>query len=200
MQQVEMLKNALQKLSQSDKNFAQSLIDGFTRYNRLSDKQLYWVDVLTKRANGDAKPMASTEVVKVVEIKNLFAKASNSLKRMKIRLKTKLNQNVVFTIAGERSKYAGQVMITDGGPFGDNKYFGKIDMEGNLLKTGQCDDNVLSLIKEFADNPAETAGKYGRLTGNCCFCMRGLDDERSVSVGYGPVCAGHYGLPWGEKQ
>jgi len=30
--------------------------------------------------------------------------------------------------------------------------------------------------------------------------MRGLDDERSVSVGYGPVCAGHYGLPWGEKQ
>jgi hypothetical protein len=197
MNEINTLKSVFHKLGISDQNFANSLIDGFDRYGRVSEKQLYWVNVLIQRANG-AKPMASTELVSVVEIKNLFAKASKSLKRMKVRLKTTFNQNVVFTIAGERSKYAGQVMITDGGPFGDNKYFGKIDMEGNLLKTNQCDDNVLSLIKEFANDPAETAGKYGRLTGNCCFCMRGLEDERSVSVGYGPVCANHYGLPWGE--
>lgn len=199
MQQVEMLKNALQKLSQSDQNFAQSLIDGFTRYNRLSDKQLYWVDVLTKRANG-AKPMASAEIVSVVEIKNLFAKASKSLKRMKIKLQTTDNQRVVFSIAGERSKYNGQVLITDGGPFGENKYFGRIDESGNLMKTGACNGEVTKLIKQFADNPADTAGKYGRLTGACCFCSRQLDDERSTKVGYGPVCADHYGLPWGEKQ
>jgi hypothetical protein len=197
MNEIAILKSVFNKLGDRDRDFAGSLIEGFDRYGGVSEKQLYWVNVLIQRANG-AKPMASTELVSVVEIKNLFAKASKSLKRMKIRLKTTFNQNVVFTIAGERSKYAGQVMITDGGPFGDNKYFGKIDMEGNLLKTNQCDDNVLSLIKEFADNPAETAGKYGRLTGNCCFCMRGLEDERSVSVGYGPVCANHYGLPWGE--
>ena len=199
MNEIATLKSVFNKLGDRDRDFAGSLIEGFDRYGRVSEKQLYWVNVLIQRANG-AKPMASTELVSVVEIKNLFAKASKSLKRMKIRLKTTFNQNVVFTIAGERSKYAGQVMITDGGPFGANIYFGKIDMEGNLLKTGRCDDNVLELIKEFANDPAETAGKYGRLTGNCCFCMRGLDDERSVSVGYGPVCAGHYGLPWGEKQ
>jgi hypothetical protein len=197
MNEIAILKSVFNKLGDRDRDFAGSLIEGFDRYGKVSEKQLYWVNVLIQRANG-AKPMASTELVSVVEIKNLFAKASKSLKRMKIRLKTTFNQNVVFTIAGERSKYAGQVMITDGGPFGDNKYFGKIDMEGNLLKTNQCDDNVLSLIKEFANDPAETAGKYGRLTGNCCFCMRGLEDERSVSVGYGPVCANHYGLPWGE--
>jgi hypothetical protein len=197
MNEIATLKSVFNKLGDRDRDFAGSLIEGFDRYGRVSEKQLYWVNVLIQRANG-VKPMASTEIVSVVEIKNLFAKASKSLKRMKIRLKTTFNQNVVFTIAGERSKYAGQVMITDGGPFGDNKYFGKIDMEGNLLKTNQCDDNVLSLIKEFANDPAETAGKYGRLTGNCCFCMRGLEDERSVSVGYGPVCANHYGLPWGE--
>ncbi len=197
MNEIATLKSVFNKLGDRDRDFAGSLIEGFDRYGRVSEKQLYWVNVLIQRANG-AKPMASTELVSVVEIKNLFAKASKSLKRMKIRLKTPFNQNVVFTIAGERSKYAGQVMITDGGPFGDNIYFGKIDMEGNLLKTNQCDDNVLSLIKEFANDPAETAGKYGRLTGNCCFCMRGLEDERSVSVGYGPVCANHYGLPWGE--
>jgi len=27
-----------------------------------------------------------------------------------------------------------------------------------------------------------------------------LTDPRSVSMGYGPVCAENYGLPWGETQ
>jgi hypothetical protein len=33
----------------------------------------------------------------------------------------------------------------------------------------------------------------------CCFCGRDLDTAESISVGYGPVCAAKYGLPWGEK-
>jgi hypothetical protein len=28
--------------------------------------------------------------------------------------------------------------------------------------------------------------------------MRALSDDRSTAVGYGPICADHYGLPWGE--
>jgi len=32
----------------------------------------------------------------------------------------------------------------------------------------------------------------------CCFCGRELDTAESISVGYGPVCAAKYGLPWGE--
>jgi len=45
---------------------------------------------------------------------------------------------------------------------------------------------------------AEQAAKFGRLWGSCVFCSRMLTDERSVAVGYGPVCAEHNGLPWGE--
>ncbi len=29
-------------------------------------------------------------------------------------------------------------------------------------------------------------------------CGLDLTDERSTSAGYGPICAGKYGLPWGE--
>jgi len=36
----------------------------------------------------------------------------------------------------------------------------------------------------------------GHASGACCFCSRQLDDPRSVAHGYGPICAGHYGLPW----
>lgn len=44
---------------------------------------------------------------------------------------------------------------------------------------------------------AEDAAKFGHLTGQCVFCARRLTDERSIAVGYGPVCAEREGLPWG---
>lgn len=45
---------------------------------------------------------------------------------------------------------------------------------------------------------ADDAAEFGHRTGQCVFCLRHLTDERSVSVGYGPICAGNNGLPWGE--
>lgn len=44
---------------------------------------------------------------------------------------------------------------------------------------------------------AEDASKFGHVTGQCVFCARRLTDERSIAVGYGPVCAEHNALPWG---
>jgi hypothetical protein len=43
----------------------------------------------------------------------------------------------------------------------------------------------------------EQAREFGQLYGMCCFCSRGLTDERSIDVGYGPVCAEKNGLAWG---
>jgi hypothetical protein len=45
---------------------------------------------------------------------------------------------------------------------------------------------------------AEEAAAFGRATGCCVFCARELTDDRSVEVGYGPVCAANNELPWGE--
>jgi hypothetical protein len=46
---------------------------------------------------------------------------------------------------------------------------------------------------------AEQAAEFGHAYGVCVFCTRELTDERSVVVGYGPVCAKHNDLPWGER-
>lgn len=43
------LKKNMSNLSDKDKQFAQSLVDGFTKYHKLSDKQWQWVDILSKR-------------------------------------------------------------------------------------------------------------------------------------------------------
>jgi hypothetical protein len=45
---------------------------------------------------------------------------------------------------------------------------------------------------------AEEAAAFGHATGCCVFCARELTDDRSVHVGYGPVCAANNALPWGE--
>lgn len=44
---------------------------------------------------------------------------------------------------------------------------------------------------------AEEAAAFGHATGCCVFCARDLTDDRSVQVGYGPVCAQKHSLPWG---
>jgi hypothetical protein len=44
---------------------------------------------------------------------------------------------------------------------------------------------------------AEEASAFGKLHGNCVACAKDLTDDRSIAVGYGPVCAKRHGWPWG---
>lgn len=55
-------------------------------------------------------------------------------------------------------------------------------------------------LSELLDNKelVEKLAATGRETGVCCFCALLLTDPRSIFAGYGPICAAHYGLPWGE--
>jgi hypothetical protein len=61
-------------------------------------------------------------------------------------------------------------------------------------------DAVRAFIVDFSNNPEQVARVHGHATGNCCFCTRELTDARSVAVGYGPICASHFGLEWGERR
>jgi hypothetical protein len=54
-------------------------------------------------------------------------------------------------------------------------------------------------LKPEHKTTAEQAAEFGHVTGQCVFCSRLLTDERSLAVGYGPVCASKNGLAWGEE-
>lgn len=45
---------------------------------------------------------------------------------------------------------------------------------------------------------ADQAAAFGAAYERCVFCTRDLDTPESISVGYGPVCAAKFGLPWGK--
>ena len=194
---IDALQAVVPQLKMGDARFALDLCQGFAKYKRLSDKQLYWVETLTARASQPQQAPVALVTVNFQNIQDMFDRASQKLKRVKVKLQTADGMPVVFSRAGSMSKYAGQIMITDGGPFGQNKFFGRIDVTGEFFATGHASQEICNLIKEFSDIPAETAGKYGRLTGGCSFCKHSLKDDRSLAVGYGPVCAKNFGLAWG---
>lgn len=74
-------------------------------------------------------------------------------------------------------------------------YLGKINRKVGIV--GSFSDAVMAQVRSACENPAAVAAQYGHETGNCSFCSKELTDNRSVSVGYGPICAEKYGLPWG---
>jgi hypothetical protein len=134
-------------------------------------------------------------------IYSLFETAiSHDLKFPKIRLRAADGQTVVLKLNGARSKYEGSICVANDAAYGasDNKYFGRIERNGAWIPGRDACSVILALLDELAANPAETAAKYGKLTGNCCFCSTPLKDARSTAVGYGPICAEHFGLPWGS--
>lgn len=180
-------------------DFPSSLLRQFDQRGSLSEKQWFWVAKLASEASA---PRQAEQLPPFNGVLELFERARQHLKYPKIWLQFGDNRDPIrLHVAGERSRYAGSIQITDGTGFG-GKYYGRVNADGradlsdkNL--TPNAKQNLVRVLSELAERPAEVAAAYGHLTGNCCFCHKSLTDERSTSVGYGPVCAKSYGLPWG---
>lgn len=127
----------------------------------------------------------------------MFEAAKSHLQRPAIRLVDEQNHYLHLSLAGAASKNAGFIYVK--GDRGSDAYYGKISPEGRFFPVSACPSTVEPHLLAFAQDPETHATKYGRLTGTCCFCGRKLTDERSTAMGYGPVCADHFGLDWGKR-
>jgi len=195
MYTVDDLRDNLANLPAKDHGFADNLITAANRRGYLSEKQAYWVDQLTKRATGKIKPKAFA--VNADGLTSFLNRAKSAgLKHPKVKLQDADGNPVRLHVAGDRSRTPGAIQITDGGPYGDNKYFGRIH-EGQFRAGRDITDGVIEVINALVEDPEGVASEYGKLTGECCFCSRPLSDEKSTAVGYGKVCSKKYGLPWG---
>jgi hypothetical protein len=208
---VVQLQAVVQHLSERDRSFADSLITQSVVRGSLSDKQLYWVRELTKRATDKAiasqpaqaapapkfpPPVATKSFARIVE---LFAKAGS---RGLVVFRTASDYEFRLSVAGERSQQPGSINVTDNntGGFENRTWFGRITTSGAWQPSRKVGgtEAVEAALALFNADPAKAAAEYGHSVGACCFCRRELTDERSVSVGYGPICADRFGLPWGE--
>jgi hypothetical protein len=199
---VNFLKANVAALPAKDQGFALSLVQCFEAKGALSDKQQYWVVELGKRLINPAQSLATVDVGNFEGVLALFAQAKSHLKNPKIALKTDKGLAIHLSIAGPNSKAPGTINVTDDKPHGMNKWFGRVTAEGKFqpsTKFGDLAVDLTSILTALSLSPAKTAAAYGKLTGTCCFCLKGLTDPKSVQVGYGPTCAEHYGLPWGAS-
>jgi hypothetical protein len=195
--EIAALKAALPTLSARSQEFANSLLAQAERYNGiLTEKQMFWVRKLI-----EDKPKPTVDLGNFSGVIKLFDGAARNLKHPKVRLKLTDGRPITLSIAGQSSRFPGTVNVTDGGKFGANTWYGRVDTTGKFELAGNIDAgtaaSITALLINFAANPAKVASDYGHTTGSCCFCAKTLTDDRSVSVGYGPICADKFSLPWG---
>jgi hypothetical protein len=140
----------------------------------------------------------SKQFARIVE---LFAKAGT---RAAIVFRT-ASGNIDFrlSVAGERAQQPNTINVTDAGTsYNTRVWYGRISTSGEWQPSRRIAGADLVAVEAalavFNADPDAASATYGRETGNCCFCGRELTDERSVSVGRGPVCSERWGLPWGE--
>jgi len=199
------LENLAGELPAKDRSFANSLIDQGKK-RTLSEKQMFWVGKLLDTAvHGPAPPPTANIDGGFAGLIKLFATAKEHMKYPKITVHYG-EATYRLALAGPMAKKPGWITLTDGEPYGFSKWFGRISPEGDWdlpYTIKDADKSRLTrLLMAFSLDAAAAATKYGKLSGNCCFCNTAIgegDDDTSVKLGYGPVCSKNFGLPWGKK-
>lgn len=168
--------------------FAQDLVLK-SRTNGLSDKQWAWVHKLAFDAS---QPQPEQLAINVEGLYNLFSKYKGLYPKIDIVVN---GVQLHIARAGDKSKFKGSIMISHAGI--NSPFYGVISKDGIFTPRFAATNPIIEAIKAFSNDPVGLAAHHGHATGNCCFCRKKLTDERSVTVGYGEICANNYGLPWG---
>lgn len=125
------LSDAINVIKRVSGNFADDLVRTYER-NKITEGQIVWVHILAirqlEKEVEDEKPKET-----FCEIRDLFDKAiENGGKRLKIKCEIN-GKPLGLSLAGPNSKNAGSIYVTDGGKFGSNIYYGKINELGEFI-------------------------------------------------------------------
>jgi hypothetical protein len=167
----------------------------------LSYDQTVWVHVLVVEAERghDTPPKAGgldlSEFVAMMDRAAERGRANNAKRSPRIRFP---RHQVTLTRSGARSKREGTIQITDGRPYGENTWYGRIERDGSVsIHRQNWTEAIHELLAAIEVDLAAVTSASGIATGECSFCTAELTTSESLTVGYGPVCAKKYGLPWG---
>lgn len=209
------LTNGIAELDDRGATFGKSLVGQYadnvakkrpTAMTRLSGKQWWWVRDLAERAAAKRAPVVR-ETVEIGEMKGvirLFDKVAEHLKKPAIVLAYRVGtaedapvELIRLKPASATSKVPGSINVyreQDGAWLGRVLRTGKFELAFKLKAAAQ---EATPALTAFAADPVTGAKESAKLTGRCCFCHTALKRDESTDVGYGPICAARYGLPWG---
>lgn len=175
-------------------DFARSMEEALGKYGSWTDGQLAAIrkcmarDVEREKAHEATKAAAPVITGEGFDrMLATFARAQASgLRQPKLRV-----QPYTFSLAGERSKYAGKALFVK---HEDGVYLGRIDLEGRWFRAGPCTDHDEARVIEICKDPLAAAIIHGKQTGRCACCGLELTNEESIRLGIGPICRNKWGL------
>ena len=173
-------------------DFAASLLSQFERKGTLSPKQVACIERWEDEGSAP-RPVTGGSTIALRNVAQMLSQAGEELKWPKFRLLTADGQRVVLSLAGDRARFPGSINVTDGGRYPDNKWFGRISIEGDF-DPSRTPQDVVDTLKALDADPEAEWKVQGIRTGECGICGRELTDPVSVERGIGPVCASRVGL------
>jgi Family of unknown function (DUF6011) len=202
---------AAELLSNLQSGFAQSLASQYRQWsnnanrrypNPWSPAQQFWAFKLAETRRSATveppapvaaqTPMAQYTVISTPNIAEMLFKPTK-LKSPKIVFQ--VNDGKIAFLQHRNSTETFVIIFNNGQ---SRKVVGYITKQGECKIYPQMPTSCQVTLDEFESSPLVFVSEYGKRTGACCFCRLSLKDERSVKAGYGPICAKHYHLPWGE--
>ena len=169
---------AVELLKQRGNDFGRKMAEA---YPKVSQCQHFW---LMKLAS-ELRPVFSLPDGSYDRLSRLFLMAfDHGLKQPRIRYKTPEGTFRV-ELRGDR------IFVHCG-----HNRLGVVLQDGTF--DGIMSDRQMLLFTTLCLDPITAAALWGKKMNRCCFCGLELSDERSVAMGYGPICADNWGLPWGH--
>jgi hypothetical protein len=130
-----------------------------------------------------------------------IARTHTQWPKIRLALNNIGNTTLQLSVAGNHASFPGSINLTDGNRFNANIYYGRIHLNGKLElrnTASKLGEEIISSLDLFCLDPAKYGKAFGDKTGCCMYCAKKLTNPKSVLVGYGPICAANYGLPYNE--
>lgn len=168
-------------------SFYAGLLEKLDAYGSWTPGQIVLIrkDMVADEEFRAKKQAEKTGEVDISAIEKLFAGAvENAIKRPIFRA-----EGIVISRASASGRNAGALYVKDN----TDTYLGKI-VNGTFHGAYAATPATIEAIRAVAVDPAGEAIKYGRKTGNCGLCGRGLVDPVSILQGIGPICSAKWQL------
>lgn len=177
-------------------DFAESLL-GAARARKLSPSQAAWLhklatDIVRPETRTLGAAVANLDVSSLLVLLDRAAAADKKFPKIQLPA-----EGGAIEIA-RNTKRPPVVAVVAGGRWPNREVFAEITPDGVVHQRSGWTHAIEQLVRVAAANPELVLALHGVATGQCCYCQRALSTAESRTVGYGPVCAEKFGLPWGD--
>ena len=181
------------ELNKRGQEIAISLIKQYGTRGSLTDKQWELASNLLLQVKGQEPIYGSFTPITI-----MFVLAGmKGMKKPKVRLMSNEGRFVQLNFKPGESEII-DVYVDGWQGHGYRKFAGWVHKDKIVPYRGdRMSEDVRNIIQDLALDPIGTAKAMAGKLGVCMYCAKRLSDDRSKAVGYGPICAQTWDLPWG---